>query len=39
MALGITDRVWSMEEIVVMDEVAPNPGRPKTYKKRNTAPL
>jgi hypothetical protein len=35
MAAGLTDRVWSVEEIVaMMDEVAPKPGRPKTYKKR-----
>lgn len=32
-----TDRVWGMAEIVaLMDEVAPKPGRPKTYKKRAT---
>jgi hypothetical protein len=35
MAAGLTARVWDMEEIVVlMDEVTPKPGRPKTYKKR-----
>jgi IS1 family transposase len=35
MAAGLTDRVWSIEEIVaMMDEAAPKPGRPKTYKKR-----
>jgi hypothetical protein len=35
MAAGITDRVWSVEEIVaMMDEAAPKPGRPKAYKKR-----
>jgi IS1 family transposase len=35
MAAGLTDRVWSVEEIVgLMDEEAPKPGRPKTYKKR-----
>jgi hypothetical protein len=35
MAAGITDRVWSVEEIVgLMDEEAPKPGRPKTYKRR-----
>jgi len=35
MAAGLTDRVWSVEEIVaMMDEIAPKPGRPKTYKKR-----
>ena len=38
MAAGLTDRVWDMEEIVaLMDEVAPKPGRPKTYKKRQAA--
>ncbi len=35
MAAGLTDRVWDMADIVaLMDEVAPKPGRPKTYKKR-----
>jgi hypothetical protein len=35
MAASITDRVWSVEEIVaMMDEAAPKPGRPKTYRKR-----
>jgi hypothetical protein len=35
MAAGLTDRVWTVEEIVaMMDEIAPKPGRPKTYKKR-----
>jgi len=35
MAAGITDRAWSVEEIIaLMDEAAPEPGRPKTYKKR-----
>jgi hypothetical protein len=38
MAAGITDRVWTMEEIIgLMDEAAPKPGRPKTYKKRHAA--
>jgi len=38
MAAGLTDRVWDMDEIVaMMDEVAPKPGRPKTYKKRAAA--
>jgi hypothetical protein len=35
MAAGLTDRVWSVEEIIgLMDETAPKPGRPKVYKKR-----
>ncbi len=35
MAAGLTDRVWSVEEFVMMmDEIAPKPGRPKTYRKR-----
>jgi hypothetical protein len=35
MAAGLTDHVWSVEEIVaMMDDIAPKPGRPKTYKKR-----
>lgn len=35
MAAGIADRVWTMEEIIVlMDEAAPKPGRPKTYRKK-----
>ena len=35
MASGLTDHLWTMEEIIgLMDEVAPKPGRPKTYKKR-----
>lgn len=38
MAAGISDRVWDMADIVaLMDEVAPKPGRPKTYKKRVAA--
>jgi IS1 family transposase len=38
MAAGLTDRVWDMAEIVaLMDEVAPKPGRPKTYKKPTAA--
>ena len=37
MATGLTERVWDIEEIVeMMDDVAPKPGRPKTYKKRVT---
>jgi IS1 family transposase len=35
MEAGLTDRLWTWEEIVtMMDAVAPKPGRPKTYKKR-----
>lgn len=35
MAAGLTDRVWDMEDFIgLMDEVAPKPGRPKTYKKQ-----
>ena len=38
MAAGLTDRVWNMTDIVsLMDQVAPKPGRPKTYKKRAAA--
>lgn len=35
MAANLTDRLWSWDEIVAaMDEIAPKPGRPATYKKR-----
>ena len=35
MEAGFTDHVWDMEEVAaVMNERAPKPGRPKTYKKR-----
>jgi IS1 family transposase len=35
MEAGLADHVWDMEEVVaVMDERAPKPGRPATYKKR-----
>lgn len=35
MEANLTDHVWDMKEIVaVMDEPAPKPGRPITYKKR-----
>jgi hypothetical protein len=38
MAAGLTDRVWDMTDVVaMMDAVAPKPGRPKTYAKRETA--
>ena len=38
MAAGLTDRLWTMEEIIgMMDAVAPKPGRRKTYKKRIAA--
>jgi len=36
MAAGVTDRLWSMEEIAEMVEATlPKPGRPATYKKRD----
>jgi IS1 family transposase len=35
MAANLTDTVWTWEMIVAkMDEIAPKPGRPKSYKKR-----
>jgi IS1 family transposase len=35
MEAGLTDRLWSMEEIAEMiDATLPKPGRPKTYRKR-----
>ena len=37
MAAGLTHRVWDLDDVVaIMDEIAPKPGRPKTYKKRPT---
>ena len=34
MEAGLTDRLWTFEEMIAaMDETAPKPGRPKTYKK------
>ena len=36
MEAGLTDRLWSFEEIVAgMDAIAPKAGRPKVYKKRD----
>ena len=38
MAAGITDKLMSMEDVVgLMDAIAPKPGRPKTYKKREVS--
>jgi hypothetical protein len=35
MAAGLTDRLWTMEEVAEMiDATLPKPGRPKNYKKR-----
>ena len=37
MEAGLTDHVWEMEEIIsAMDAVAPKPGRPKTYRTKNS---
>ncbi len=38
MEAGITDQLWTMEEIAEMiDATLPKPGRPKSYKKREVA--
>jgi len=38
MAAGVSNQLWSMEDIVkLIDDAAPKPGRPKTYKKRETS--
>lgn len=38
MASGLTDKLLSFEDLIaIMDEAAPKPGRPKTYKKRAQA--
>ena len=35
MEAGLTDRLWTWDEVIaMMDEIAPKPGRPKSYKKR-----
>lgn len=34
---GLTDRLWNMEDVAELFEAAaPKPGRPATYKKRET---
>ena len=36
MAAGVTDKLWSMEDVAeLVEAAAPKPGRPKTYKKRS----
>jgi hypothetical protein len=36
MQAGLTDRLWSFEEIVAgMDAIAPKAGRPKPVKKQS----
>ena len=35
MEAGLTDRLWTFEELIAaMDEIAPKPGRPKSYKRK-----
>jgi hypothetical protein len=35
MAAGVTDRLWSIDDIAeIVEAAAPKPGRPKSYKKR-----
>lgn len=37
MAAGVTDRVWTLEDILnLVDDAAPKPNRPKTYKRRDS---
>ena len=35
MQAGLTDHIWDMEEVVAhIDVMAPEPNRPRTYRKR-----
>jgi hypothetical protein len=37
MAAGVTDKLWSMDDLVaMMDEVAPKPGPRGPYKKKSS---
>ena len=37
MEAGVTDRLWDLEDIIkLVDDAAPKPSRPKTYKRRNS---
>ncbi|MDE0695968.1 MAG: IS1 family transposase [Boseongicola sp.] len=37
MEAGVTDRLWDLEDIIkLVDDAAPKPNRPKTYKRRNS---